>query len=57
MRDALLRLLEPPVEALGYELVDVEFPQAGRGGLLRLFIEIAASTMRREASRWMIARV
>ena len=39
MRDALLRLLEPPVEALGYELVDVEFPQAGRGGLLRLFID------------------
>jgi ribosome maturation factor RimP len=39
MRDALLRLLEPPIEALGYELIDIEFPQAGRGGVLRIFID------------------
>jgi ribosome maturation factor RimP len=41
MRDALMRLLEPPIEALGYELVDVEFAQAGRGGTLRIFIDQA----------------
>jgi ribosome maturation factor RimP len=39
MRDALMRLLEPPIEALGYELVDIEFAQAGRGGVLRIFID------------------
>ena len=39
MRDALLRLLEPPVEALGYELIDVEFARDGRGGVLRIFID------------------
>jgi ribosome maturation factor RimP len=39
MRDALMRLLEPPIEALNYELVDVEFAQAGRGGVLRIFID------------------
>lgn len=39
MRDALMRLLEPPIEALGYELIDIEFAQAGRGGVLRLFID------------------
>jgi ribosome maturation factor RimP len=39
MRDALMRLLEPPIEALGYELVDLEFAQAGRGGVLRIFID------------------
>ena len=42
MRDALMRLLEPPLEALGYELVDVEYAQAGRGGVLRIFIDCAA---------------
>ena len=41
MRDALMRLLEPPIEALGYELVDIEFAQAGRGGVLRIFIDKA----------------
>ena len=35
MREALMRLLEPPIEALGFELVDIEFAQAGRGGVLR----------------------
>ena len=39
MRDALLRLIEPPVEALGLELVDVEFVKGGGGGVLRVFID------------------
>ena len=39
MHDALMRLLEPPIEALNYELVDIEFAQAGRGGVLRIFID------------------
>ena len=34
-----MRLLEPPIEALGFELVDIEFAQAGRGGVLRIFID------------------
>jgi ribosome maturation factor RimP len=42
MRDALMRLLEPPIEALGYELVDIEYAQAGRGGVLRIFIDLRA---------------
>jgi len=42
MRDALMRLLEPPIEALGFELVDIEFAQAGRGGVLRIFIDRVA---------------
>jgi ribosome maturation factor RimP len=43
MRDALMRLLEPPIEALGFELVDIEFAQAGRGGVLRIFIDARAT--------------
>jgi ribosome maturation factor RimP len=39
MRDALMRLLEPPIEALGFELIEIEFAQAGRGGVLRVFID------------------
>ncbi len=39
MRDALMRLLEPPIEALGFELVDVEIAREGRGGMLRVFID------------------
>lgn len=39
MRDALIRLLEPPVEALGFELVDIEVAREGRGGVLRVFID------------------
>ena len=40
MRDALMRLLEPPIEALGFELLEVEFVQGGRGGgVLRLYID------------------
>jgi ribosome maturation factor RimP len=43
MRDALMRLLEPPIEALDYELVDIEFVREGRGGVLRIFIDRPAS--------------
>jgi ribosome maturation factor RimP len=43
MRDALMRLLEPPIEALGYELVEIEFAREGRGGVLRIFIDRPAS--------------
>jgi len=39
MRDALMRLVEPAVEALDLELVDVEFAREGRGGVLRIFID------------------
>jgi len=39
MRDALMSLLEPSIEALDYELIDIEFARAGRGGVLRLFID------------------
>ncbi|HLW73786.1 MAG TPA: ribosome maturation factor RimP [Gammaproteobacteria bacterium] len=39
MRETLLRLLETPVEALGYEVVELEFHPQGRGGLLRIFID------------------
>jgi ribosome maturation factor RimP len=39
MRDALMRLLEPPIEALGYELVELEFSREGRGGVLRIYID------------------
>ncbi len=42
MRDALMRLLEPPIEALGFELIDIEFAPAGRGGVLRVFIDRGA---------------
>ena len=41
MREALMRLLEPAVEALHYELVDLEFAKSGRGGVLRLYIDRA----------------
>ncbi len=39
MRDALMRLLEPPIEALNYEPVDIEYAREGRGGVLRIFID------------------
>jgi ribosome maturation factor RimP len=39
MRDALMRLLEPPIVALGYELVDLEYAREGRGGILRIYID------------------
>jgi ribosome maturation factor RimP len=43
MRDALMRLLEPPIEALEFELVDIEFAREGRGGVLRVFIDRRAA--------------
>jgi ribosome maturation factor RimP len=46
MRDALMRLLEPPIEALEYELIDIEFAREGRGGVLRIFIDRRAGTTR-----------
>ena len=39
LREELLRLLEPTVVTLGYELVEIEFAPAGSGGLLRLYID------------------
>jgi ribosome maturation factor RimP len=39
MRDALIRLLEPSIEAIGFELVEIEFAREGRGGVLRIFID------------------
>ena len=39
MRDALMRLLEPEIEASGYELVDLEFAREGRAGVLRIYID------------------
>ena len=35
----LAELLEPAIERLGYELVDLEARLGGKGGLLRLFID------------------
>ncbi len=43
MRDALMRLLEPPIEALSFELVDIEFARQGRSGVLRIFIDRKAA--------------
>ncbi len=42
MHDALMRLLEPPIEALGFDVVDIEFAREGRGGVLRIFIDTQA---------------
>ncbi len=49
MRDALMRLLEPPIEALGFELIDVEFAREGRGGVLRIYIDRGAGGDHRAA--------
>jgi ribosome maturation factor RimP len=38
-RDELANLLEPEVERLGYELVDLEVRLGGKGGLVRLYID------------------
>ena len=37
--DELSNLLEPTIERLGYELVDLEARLGGMGGLVRLFID------------------
>jgi ribosome maturation factor RimP len=39
-KEDFIRLLEPAINALGYELVDLDL-QLGRGGMLRLFIDRA----------------
>jgi len=39
MREKLLSLLEAPIQALGYEVVELEFHPQGRGGLLRVYID------------------
>jgi ribosome maturation factor RimP len=39
MRDALMRLTEPLIETLGYELVDLEYAREGRGAVLRVYID------------------
>jgi ribosome maturation factor RimP len=41
---ALIELLEPPLEALGYELVDLDV-RVGRNGLLRLYIDKPSGVM------------
>jgi len=38
-RDELVKLLEPTIERLGYELSDLELNTGGRDGLLRIFID------------------
>jgi len=38
-RDELVKLLEPAIEKLGYELADLELKLGGADGLLRLFID------------------
>ena len=38
-RNMLIELLEPEVNAFGYELVDLELKLGGRSGVLRLFID------------------
>ena len=38
-RDELVELLEPAVQALGYELADLEAHLGGSNGVLRLFID------------------
>ena len=37
--EELAKLLEPTVEGLGYELIDIEVRLGGKGGLVRLFID------------------
>lgn len=39
MKEELIELLEPPVRAMGYELVELEYSPAGGGSLLRLYID------------------
>jgi ribosome maturation factor RimP len=40
-KERLIQLLEPPLQALGYELVDLE-ARVGRNGLLRVYIDQAS---------------
>jgi ribosome maturation factor RimP len=38
-KDSLIRLLEPTIERLGYELTDLELKLGGRDGLVRIYID------------------
>ena len=38
-RESLIRLLEPTIEHLGFELADLELKLGGRDGLVRIFID------------------
>lgn len=40
-RDKLVKLLEPAIERMGYELADLELKSGGADGILRLFIDKA----------------
>ncbi len=40
-RDRLIKLLEPAIENLGYELADLELKTGGADGLVRIFIDKA----------------
>lgn len=41
LRNRLEQLLRPVVETLGYELWELEFAPRAKGGLLRLYIDVA----------------
>ena len=43
VRDRLIVMLEPLVEQLGYELVDIEWASAPRSGVLRIYLDQPAS--------------
>jgi len=49
-REELIGLLEPTVNALGYELVDLDV-RPGRGGLIRLFIDKAPAVTLADCER------
>jgi ribosome maturation factor RimP len=38
-KQEIIRLLEPTIERLGYELTDIELKLGGRSGLLRIYID------------------
>lgn len=42
LRNRLEQLLRPVVETLGYELWELEFAARAKGGLLRLYIDVAS---------------
>jgi ribosome maturation factor RimP len=37
--DELMRLIEPTIESLGYELSDIEVHLGGRDGIIRVFVD------------------
>jgi len=42
VREKMIALLEPLVEQLGYELVDIEWVSAPRSATLRIFLDLPA---------------